>query len=129
MPVQEQYETSTLRLWSPLQRQLAACGQVKASPQQWIGTIRNLQKKGVSAVELEWSGVLPMLGEDFEANKVFDELIALAAALDGKVPREPVEQTSRHARLFFNAILLMSMHHRFATRSCHARSSFRPLLS
>jgi hypothetical protein len=92
MPVQEQYEISPLKLWSPLQRQLAACGQVKGCTQQWIGTIRNLQKKGVSAVELEWSGVLPLLGEDFEANKVFDELIALAAALCGKPPRAPVEQ-------------------------------------
>ena len=94
MPVQEQYEISPLKLWSPLQRQLAACGQVKGSPQQWIGTIRNLQKKGVSAVEVEWSGVMPMLGEDSEVHRVFDELVALAAALDGKPSRELVEQPS-----------------------------------
>ncbi len=94
IPVQEKYEISPLKLWSPLQRQLAACGQVKGSPQQWIGTIRNLQKKGVSAVEVVWSGVMPMLGEDSEADQVFDELVALAAALDGKPSREPVEQPS-----------------------------------
>jgi hypothetical protein len=57
MPVQEQYEILPLKLWSPLQRRLAACGQVKGSPQQWIGTIRNLQKNGVSSAEITWSGV------------------------------------------------------------------------
>lgn len=92
--MQEQYEIFPLKLWSPLQRQLAACGQDKGSPQQWIGTIRNLQKKGVSAVEVEWSGVLPMLGEDSEADRALNELVALAAALDGKPLLEPVERPS-----------------------------------
>ncbi|MBK7813137.1 MAG: hypothetical protein IPJ52_01910 [Rhodocyclaceae bacterium] len=58
-------------LWSPLQRQLASCGLTKASPQQWIGTIRNLQKKGVSAVEIEWSEILPWLGEVPESGEDF----------------------------------------------------------
>lgn len=56
-----QYEISPLRLGSSLQRQLAACGQSKASPQQWIGIIRNLQQKGVAAAEVEWSGVISAL--------------------------------------------------------------------
>jgi hypothetical protein len=38
MPDQAQYETSPLNLWSPLGRQLAACGQAKGTPQQWLGT-------------------------------------------------------------------------------------------
>lgn len=84
MPEQEEYEISPLKLWSPLQRQLAACGQVKASPQQWLGTIRNFQKKGVSAVEVEWSAIMLLVGEDVESDRVFNELVALAASLDGK---------------------------------------------
>jgi hypothetical protein len=88
MSEQEQYETSPLKLWSPLERQLAACGQAKGSPQQWLGTIRNLQKKGVSAVEVEWSGLLELLGEDKESESVFNQLVALAAELRGEpVPR------------------------------------------
>ncbi len=89
----EQYEISPFKLWSLLQRQLAACGMVKGSPQQWIGTIRNLQNKGVSAVEIEWSDVLRMLGEVPESDKVFDELVALAAVLTGKPQPKSVEQS------------------------------------
>lgn len=59
----EKYDVFPIKLWSPLQRQLAASGQTKGSPQQWIGTIRNLQKKGVSAVEIEWSEILVILDE------------------------------------------------------------------
>ncbi|KAB2309552.1 hypothetical protein F8A87_09830 [Betaproteobacteria bacterium SCN2] len=88
----ERYELSPLKLWSPLQRQLAACGQTKGTPQQWIGTIRNLQKKGVSSVEIEWSGILSMLGEDEEPSQVFDELVALAASLTG----DPRHQSTGH---------------------------------
>jgi hypothetical protein len=87
-----QYEISPLKLWSPLQRQLATCGLTKASPQQWIGTIRNLQKKGVSAVEIEWSGITRWLGEVPESERVFNELAAFASALDGKRPSEPAKQ-------------------------------------
>lgn len=92
-PTLEQYEVSPHKLWSPLRRQLAACGQIKGSPQQWIGTIRNLQKKGVSAVEVEWSGIMSMLGEDTEHGRVFDELLTLAAALEGKPACERVEHS------------------------------------
>ncbi len=84
----EQYETFPVKLWSLLQRQLAGCGLTKGSPQQWIGTIRNLQRKGVSSVEVDWSGILSMLGEGTESGQVFDELLALAAALEGKPARE-----------------------------------------
>lgn len=89
--VSERYELSPLKLWSPLQRQLATCGQAKGTPQQWVGTIRNLQKKGVSAVEIEWSGIMSMLGEDAESDRVLNELIALAATLTGKPKHERVE--------------------------------------
>lgn len=47
----DKYEISPLKLWSPLRRQLAACDQAKGSPQQWIGTMRKLQRKGVSTQE------------------------------------------------------------------------------
>lgn len=87
----ERYEIAPLKLWSPLRRQLAACGQARGTPQQWIGTIRNLQKKGVSAVEVEWSEIMSMLGEDAESGRVFDELLALAATLTGKPKHEPAE--------------------------------------
>ncbi len=80
----EQYETSPIKLWSLFERQLAACGLIKGSPQQWIGTIRNLQKKGVSSVEVDWSGILSMLGEESESDQIFEELLALAAAVEGK---------------------------------------------
>lgn len=93
MPKQapEQYELSPLKLWSPLQRRLAASGQTKGTPQQWIGTIRNLQKKGVSAVEIEWSEIMSLLGDDTESGRVFDELSAFAAALEGKPTHERVD--------------------------------------
>ena len=84
MPEHDKYETSSIKLWSPLRRRLAACGQVKASPEQWLGTLRNLQKKGVSAVEVEWSGIMSMLGEDAESDSVLNELVAFAASLEGK---------------------------------------------
>lgn len=90
-PVQEQYETSPLNLWSPLQRQLAACGLTKASSQQWIGTIRNLQKKGVSAVEIEWSGVLRWLGVDTESGKQLLPVVYLAELLDFLAAQPPCE--------------------------------------
>jgi hypothetical protein len=84
MPEHEKYETSSIKLWSLLRRRLAACGQVKASPEQWLGTLRNLQKKGVSAVEVEWSGIMSMLGEDTEPDCVLNKLVASAASLEGK---------------------------------------------
>lgn len=93
MPKQapEQYEISPLKLWSSLRRYLAACGQTKGSSQQWIGTIRNLQKKGVSAVEIEWSEILSLLGDDAESDLVFNALSALAADLEGNPARERAE--------------------------------------
>ena len=72
----QQYEISPLKLWSPLQRQLAACSQTKGSPQQWLGTIRNLQKKGVSAVEIEWSEIMLVLDEHPAPVLSIDELLA-----------------------------------------------------
>lgn len=85
----EQYDISPIKLWSPLQRQLAASGQTKGSPQQWIGTIRNLQKKGVSAVEIEWSEVLLVLDEYPDPILHLDELLD---CLNEKPPCELVLQ-------------------------------------
>ena len=81
MPKQppEQYELSPLKLWSSLQRQLAASGQTKGTPQQWIGTIRNLQKKGVSAVEVEWSKIIRLLEVDPSPIHHIDDLLAFLA--------------------------------------------------
>ncbi len=59
----DQYEFSPLQLWSQLERLLVASGQTGGTPQQWIGTIRNLQKKGVSALEIEWSNIIAALEE------------------------------------------------------------------
>ena len=75
----DQYELSPLKLWSPLQRQLAASSQAKGSPQQWIGVIRNLQNKGVSATEIEWSGVIPALEGNIAPISRRDELLELLA--------------------------------------------------
>lgn len=79
MPTQSQlpkrYELSPIKLWSPLQRQLALSGQRKGSPQQWMGVIRNLQKKGVSAVEIKWSQIIPALEEHPESVVHIEELL------------------------------------------------------
>lgn len=40
-----QYELLPLKLYSAFQRQLVATGKAKGTPQQWIGTILNLQKR------------------------------------------------------------------------------------
>jgi hypothetical protein len=79
----EQYDILPIKLWSSLQRQLAACGQARGSPQQWLGTIRNLQKKGVSAVEIEWSRVIAAL-EGFP--KPILDLVDLIEFLADKPP-------------------------------------------
>ncbi len=72
----EQYEISPIKLWSPLQRQLSTCGLTKGSPKQWLGTIRNLQKKGVSAVDVEWSEIVPLLTDLPESVLVIESLLA-----------------------------------------------------
>lgn len=53
----ENFETQPIRLWSTLRQRLVACGQAVAPIDQWFGTIRNLQKSGVSSAEIEWSGI------------------------------------------------------------------------
>lgn len=75
----EKYELSPLNLWSLFQQKLIATGQIKGTPQQWIGTIRNLQKKGVSAVEIEWSKIIPALEEHPAPLLHIDELLAFLA--------------------------------------------------
>lgn len=85
----EQHEILPLKLWSSLQHQLAACGRDKGSPQQWTGTIRNLQKKGVSATEIEWSGIELALDNHPAPLLHIDDLLAL---LRDKPPSELVLQ-------------------------------------
>lgn len=75
----KQYELSPLKLWSLLQRQVAATGQTKGTPQQWIGTIRNLQKNGVSAAEIEWSKIIPALEHETAPHLHIDELLTFLA--------------------------------------------------
>ncbi len=72
----EKYEISPLKLWSALSRQLATCGQIKATKEQWIGTIRNMQKKGVSPVEIEWSGIVPHLEQRPSGSVPLEELLS-----------------------------------------------------
>jgi|GEM_PF-4640174 len=69
------YELSLLALWSSLEHQLVACGQTKGTPQQWIGTIRNLQNKGVSEVEIEWSMIIVTLEQHAAPILGIDELL------------------------------------------------------
>src|SRR5574343_425532 len=59
MPVR--YESEPLNLWSPLHRKLEAVPQSVAQAEQWIGLIRNFEKAGVSATEIEWSNLLLFL--------------------------------------------------------------------
>jgi len=59
MPIR--YASEPLNLWSPLRRKLEAISQSAALGEQWIGLIRNLEKSGVSATEIEWSNLLYIL--------------------------------------------------------------------
>ena len=86
----EQYDISPIKLWSPLQRQLAACGLIKGSSQQWLGTIRNLRGNGVSAAEIEWSGILEYLA-DRSGHK-----IPLQEMLDALAVEPPCELRLQH---------------------------------
>ncbi len=85
----DQYEQSPLKLKSPLRRQLAASGLTRCSPRQWINTIRNMQQKGVSAVEIEWSDIIPTLER---LDVPFVQLPELLDTLESKPPCELVLQ-------------------------------------
>lgn len=74
-----QYEILPLKLWSPLRRLLAASGQTKGSPAQWLGVVRNLQNKGVSAAEIEWSEIESFLELHPRPTLHIDELLAFLA--------------------------------------------------
>jgi hypothetical protein len=76
----EHYDVLPLTLWSPLQQQLAACDQAKGTPDQWAGTLRNFEKKGVSAVEIKWSRILEVLDGHPADSLHRDELLAILAA-------------------------------------------------
>lgn len=53
MPIR--YESEALNFWSPLCRALSSVAQTSAPAGQWLGLIRNIEKSGVSATEIEWS--------------------------------------------------------------------------
>ena len=76
-PAPEQYETLPLRLWSPLLRHIQACAQVKGTSQQWAGTLRNMTKKGVTATEIEWSGIIEKLDGHPAASLHRDDVLAI----------------------------------------------------
>jgi GGDEF domain-containing protein len=61
-------------LWySPLQRAVEAITTNKASPQQWANTIRAL--KGVTPMEIEWSGVLDWLKVQEQGGATFERAL------------------------------------------------------
>ena len=74
------FEIQPVKLWSPLRRRLANCGQTVASVDQWIGTIRNLQKSGVSTTEIEWSCIEAYFDSDDRRRRV--QLSEVLDALD-----------------------------------------------
>ncbi|WP_422902007.1 hypothetical protein [Propionivibrio sp.] len=84
-----QYDVLPIKLESALHRQLAASGQTQCSPQQWLGILRNLQQKGVSGAEIEWSGIITRL-ESHPALKV--HINELLAPMAGAPPCELVLQ-------------------------------------
>jgi hypothetical protein len=99
MQTPQKYDRSPLKLWSPLQRHIADHSQRKGTPQQWIGTIRNWQKKGVSSVEIEWSRIIPMLESHRAPFIGIDEVLAF---LGDRPPCELVlqrEVTNRYEPL------------------------------
>lgn len=74
------YEVLPLTLWSQLQRRLASCGLTKGAPEQWIGTINNLQSSGVSAIEIEWCRVEKLLGSSSARSVTLGELLKFLTA-------------------------------------------------
>lgn len=79
MSYTEDFETQTIKLWSPLQTRLNSCGQKIASPDQWLGIIKNLQKNGVSTAEIEWSGIEVFLSESAAKRLPINELLDFLA--------------------------------------------------
>lgn len=73
----DNFETQPIKLGSSLRQRLAACGQAIAPIDQWFGTIRNLQKNGVSSAEIEWSGI-----EEYLVDQVARRRIHLTELLD-----------------------------------------------
>ena len=131
MPTQalEQYELSPLKLWSPLQRHLTASSQTKGTPQQWIGTIRNLQSKGVSPVEIEWSNIIQILQNHSAPNLSINDVLAFLAdsptcelvlqrhITDEYVPLVQYELQPRPAKILANSL----RHGRREARLLHFR--------
>ncbi|MDI1269471.1 MAG: hypothetical protein PSV40_10290 [Polaromonas sp.] len=66
---------------STLQRCLKALGKTKAKGEQWIATIKNFEKKGLRADELNRSGVVPeLLALDFDGHQATaDEIVEMCS--------------------------------------------------
>ncbi|MBL8492523.1 MAG: hypothetical protein JNM82_17225, partial [Rhodocyclaceae bacterium] len=82
----ERHAVIPVNLWSPLQRKLAATGTANGTGRQWAGTLRNLRNKGVSAAEIEWSGILPMLERAADSHLTRSEIETFLARKPGCVP-------------------------------------------
>ena len=79
----ERYEVMPFTLHSLLRQRLIACRQQRARPNQWIGIIRNLQSRGVSATEIDHSDLIHYLEGCEPGRRVgLDELIALVERID-----------------------------------------------
>lgn len=76
----DKYEVLPLKLWSPLHSHLAASQQLKSSPQQWLGIIRNLEKKGVSRTEIAWSVIISYLESSPARYVQLSELLAFVSS-------------------------------------------------
>jgi hypothetical protein len=58
-------------------RHIQACAQIKGTSQQWAGTLRNMTKKGVTATEIEWSGIIEKLDGHLAASLHRDDVLAI----------------------------------------------------
>ncbi len=85
----ERHEVVPVNLWSPLLRKLKAAGPASATGRQWAGTLRNLRSKGVSATEIEWSGIVPLLERHADARITRAEIEAF---LSRRPPCAPLLQ-------------------------------------
>lgn len=78
--MEEFLEVIPLKLTSLLVSNLRANGTQSAVHEQWAATIRNLQRRGVSATEIEWSGVLDYLADQKDCkvsrNQIIDYLVS-----------------------------------------------------
>lgn len=79
-----QIATEDIRLFSGMEKAILATGLERASGNQWQGTLNNLQHKGVSRVEIDWSG-LPQWLSDRENQRVSVRDLLAATKQDCRV--------------------------------------------